>query len=98
MTVNTVSYAFDENSDGLVVAHSQDIPVAWTDWLARKRQEAWNLRHNTEHIHVASVPAIFVHKWLKEGFNAYVEPIKEVVKRLHREGLEDFLATDRRAV
>ena len=47
---------------------------------------------------VATIPAIFVEKWLREGFNVYREPLKEIVKKLHREGLTDFLATERSVV
>jgi hypothetical protein len=80
----------------LVLQHSQDIPKSWRTMLAEMKKESWDNRRNTEHIRVASVPVIFIHKWLQEGFNAYVEPVQEVVKRIRREGLTEFLATEKR--
>lgn len=47
---------------------------------------------------VASIPAIFVHKWLKEGFNIYEAPLHEIVRKLHREELSEFLTTDKRVI
>lgn len=84
------------SDDQLVIQHAQDIPTDWRTMLADMKKEAWDRRRNTEHIRVASVPVIFIHKWLSEGFNAYVEPVEEVVKRIHRDSLTEFLATEKR--
>ena len=96
--VERTSVRFDENADGLVLAHSQDIPTSWTSWVAELRKESWENRKNSEHIHVASIPVVFVHKWLREGFNIYHEPMKEIVKRVHRENLQGFLVTEKKAI
>lgn len=45
---------------------------------------------------VASIPAIFVHKWYKEGFDIDRAPLKEVIARLHRDNLTEFLTTSKR--
>lgn len=45
---------------------------------------------------VASVPAIFVHKALKEGFNFYRAPVKEIVTWLRKNDLTDFITTEKR--
>lgn len=92
------SFAFDEDADGLILAQSQDIPESWADWLAAKRRESWENRKNTEYLHVASIPSIFVTKWLREGFDIWTAPNKEIVKKLHLEDLTGFLATEKRAV
>ena len=84
------------SDDQLVLQHAQEIPEDWRTMLARMKREAWENRRNSEHIRVASVPVIFIHKWLQEGFNAYQEPVQEVVKRLQRDDLTEFLATEKR--
>jgi hypothetical protein len=89
---------FVEDSQGLVLATSQDIPQSWADHIAEIRKASWEARKRTEHVHVASIPTIFVHKWLREGFDAYAAPIREVVARLRNEGLDGFLTTEKRAV
>lgn len=86
-----------EGPDGLTLTHSQDIPPSWSDWLAEEKRRSWENRNKTEMIRVASVPAIFIHQWLLEGFNAYLEPIPEVVKRLQRQDLTAFVATEKQA-
>lgn len=96
--LSTVQNAVRSDVDGDYIVSAQDIPEGWSDWLAQKRRDAWELRNSTEHVHVASVPTIFIHKWLKEGFNAYLAPVKDVVKRLREESLEGFLATEKRAI
>lgn len=94
---NDVSFQFGADQDGLFTTHTQDIDQTFLDRLREKRNDS---AHGPigDWMHVASVPAIFVHKWLREdGFNAYQAPIKDVEARLRREGLEGFLATEKRA-
>lgn len=87
---------FSDSPDGLIVATSQDIPASWATWLGQKRADAWELRNASEHVHVASIPVVFVHKWLREGFNVYHEPVKVIEAKLRRENLTGFLATEKR--
>ena len=96
MQMTDVSFAFDQNADGVFTQHSQDVTKAFLDNLKAKRDAS---AHGPigDMMHVASVPAIFIHKWFKEGFNAYQAPVKDVVARLRREGLDGFLATGKTA-
>jgi hypothetical protein len=95
-TMTDVGFAVDANADGLYTKHHQDIDGGFLDRLRDKRNAS---AHSPigDYMHVASVPAVFIHKWLKEGFNAYQAPVKDVVAKLRADGLEQFLASDKRA-
>lgn len=80
--------------DGLFLQHYQDIPTTFVDFLADKRKALAKERAG-EYLHVASVPTIFVTKWLKEGLNVYTAPVKDVIKRIREEDLEAFLVTEK---
>lgn len=90
-----VSFKIGENSDGLFTAHSQEISQEFIDALKDYRTETSGRRSREFH-RVASIPVVFVHKWLREGFNVYTAPMKEIVKKLHAEGLTAFLTTDKK--
>lgn len=92
-----VSCHIGENTDGLFTAHSQEVSADFLDGLKNHRDATATQRCGEYH-RIASIPIVFVHKWLREGFNVYTEPLKEVVKKLHAEGLTAFLTTDKRVV
>ena len=82
---------------GYVRHRSQDIDDSFLDNLRTKRIETANSRLPDMTL-VASIPAIFVVKWMDEGFNIYREPLKAILKKLADENLGDFLATNRKMV
>jgi hypothetical protein len=85
---------FGENAEGLFLKTTQEIDHDLLDCLKEKRMAS---RERTgELMHVASVPVVLVEKWLREGFNIYQAPAREIVARLQREDLGAFLATTRR--
>ena len=96
MHMTDVSFAFDQNVEGLFTKHHQDIDSGFLGRLRDKRNASAH-SPTGDYMHVASVPAVFIHKWLKEGFNAYQAPVKDVVAKLRADGLEQFLASDKRA-
>lgn len=85
------------NADGVYIQTYQEIPKEFLDELAEHRK-ASSERRTQNFERVASVPAIFVKKWLDEGFNIYREPVKAVVRRLKQQGLDGFLTTERSMV
>jgi hypothetical protein len=95
-TMTDVGFSFGENADGLFTQHHQDIDSGFLGRLRDKRNAS---SHGPigDYMHVASVPVVFIHKWMKEGFNAYQAPLKDVVAKLRAEGLTDFLASDKQA-
>lgn len=50
------------------------------------------------YMHVGSVPVIFINKWKREGFDIFDKNVKfaDIIKRLHAEGLDDFISTNKR--
>lgn len=85
-----------DHEEGLLVNHKQEITQEFIDECADWRKAHGRMTRSKEYHKVADIPVIFVHKWLQEGFNIYQEPLKEVVKKLKREGLDGFLTTEKR--
>lgn len=96
MQMTDVAFTVGSDVDGLHTQHGQDITASFLDNLKAKRNAS---AHGPigDMMHVASVPAIFIHKWFREGFNAYQAPVKDVVARLKAEGLTQFLASEKSA-
>ena len=86
-----------EEDGKLIRATTQDIATDYLSGLSWARLEASN-RRCREMERVFSIPAVFVTKWLAQGFNVYREPLKEIVKKIHQEGVTDFLTTRKRMV
>ncbi|WP_424133843.1 hypothetical protein [Roseomonas chloroacetimidivorans] len=77
------------------INHSQWIDPGFLAQLHEERSLASQQRFG-EMGKVASIPNIFVEKWLREGFDVYRENPKAIQKKLISEGLEHFLATNKR--
>lgn len=89
-------FHFKESPDGLVEVNQQVLTDGFLRGLrdVKKYEERSRyVRRKEELRRVASVPAIIVEKWLKEGFNVYREPARAVVKKCCEEGLDDFVTT-----
>ncbi|WP_120009100.1 hypothetical protein [Teichococcus vastitatis] len=69
-------------------------------WLARLREEEMAMQNQKlgEFVKLGEIPAIFVTKWLGEGFNIFDPNVKarDIQKRLKRGGLEAFMTTRKR--
>lgn len=87
--------AFDENSSGLVIQTFQQIPQEFTDALKRERFDNSQSRVSGEYHRVASIPVVVIDKWMREGFDFYKAPAKEILQRLKREHLDDFITSDK---
>lgn len=85
---------FDENSDGLIVIKSQDIPQWWIDDLKEARFQSKFTPAREMH-RVASVPQAVVEKWLSEGYDVHKEPVAKSVAKLKAEGLDYFVTSDK---
>lgn len=86
---------FEDNADGLLIKRSQEIPEEFISDLKKQKIESTQQRERT-FMHVASIPVIVHEKWLKEGYDCTREPYRETIKRLHREGLDAFIVTNKR--
>lgn len=95
-TLNESASIFRENAlDGLHIEHVQDIPQEFVSQLKGMKADSGSVREK-EFMHVASIPEVIHLKWLKEGYDCTKEPIRETVKKLHREGLDAFHVTNKR--
>jgi len=91
-----VTTDFGENADGLFIKKTQDISTNHLDALKQQRNDSLSQREG-EFMKVASIPAVVVEKWMREGFNILDQNIdgREIVKRLKAENLDAFLTTDK---
>lgn len=70
-------------------------------WLAGMRDDKAESTKKREKnfMHVASIPVIFVNEWKRKGFDILADKNithKDVIRRLREEGLDDFIATNKR--
>jgi hypothetical protein len=95
-TLVGVNTEFGANADGLYRKHTQDIPQHFLDDLKELRDQS-SSRREGEFMRVASIPAVVVEKWLREGFNVLDPNVngKEIVRRLKAENLDAFLTTEK---
>lgn len=87
-----MQWAFQENSEGLVIEKFQEIPQSFRDSLRAQKADSLNTREG-EYMRVASVPEAVVDKWIAEGFDFWNADAREIVAKLARENLDDFITT-----
>lgn len=86
---------FHQDGDRVVREISQHIPQQFLSNLKRQREDSMSVKEG-ELMKVASIPVAVAEKWRREGFDIYRESGKAIIKRLHDEGLDGFLATNKR--
>lgn len=90
------TWSIDENLDGLLIRKDQEITAEFLDGL---KEDRLNSRNKAQDFHkAASIPTVVVEKWMREGFNIFDSNIKaeDILKRLRAEGLDAFIATEKR--
>lgn len=90
-----INTEYKEEVDGAIRKHTQKIPQVFIDELADNRFQMQSKREK-DLMRVASVPTAVIEQWMREGFNAYKAPVREVIKRLREQNLDAFIATDKR--
>ena len=70
------------------VTKQQDIP---DEFLARLRHIEENREPGADMRLCASIPVIFVEKWMREGFNVFQESAEAIEAKLKAENLHAFL-------
>jgi hypothetical protein len=93
--MHDVTEDFHQDGDRVVRQTSQHIPPDFLANLKRQREASMSAKEG-ELMKVASIPVAVAEKWRKEGFDIYREGGKAIIKRLHDEGLDGFLATNKR--
>lgn len=93
--MNEMDFAFGANTDGLFIKKFQDIPDDHMQRLKEAREHSSSNVAGDMH-RVASVPEVVVDKWMRDGFDVYTAPAKEIISRLKAEGLDYFITTTKR--
>lgn len=83
------------DASGYAIHRSQEIPREFTDHLRALRDASLEAPMGNHHL-AASVPAAVHESWLRQGYDCTREPIRKTIQRLHAEGLDAFVATNRR--
>jgi len=96
LTMNNedIKVDFQENTEGLLIQKTQDIPQEHLDYLKAYRADNSSGRMGEYH-RAASIPTIIHEKWLSEGYDCTVEPIRKTLAKLRAEGLDYFITTDK---
>ncbi len=83
---------YHATAEGLVRTSEQELPGTYWEGLQWAREQDAKNRC-PELWRVASVPAIFVEAWMRDGFNIWEETAEAVVKRLRENDLSEFCTT-----
>ena len=83
-----------EGAGDRAIHRTQEIPEDFIQHLKDIRSES--KRPAGEMHHAASVPVAVHELWLRQGFDMFQAPAREIIARLRREGLDDFIVTDKR--
>lgn len=78
----------------LVIERSQDITTEYLDELKAERDASGSKPMGNFH-RFASIPSAVYEKWLREGYDAGKEPARKTLLKLHTEGLDAFITTNR---
>lgn len=92
--ISDIGHKFHSDTSGLLIESVQDIPESFVSQLRGMKADSGSVREK-EFMHVASIPVVVHHKWLKEGYDCTKEPIKETVRRLKAEQLDAFIVTNK---
>jgi hypothetical protein len=93
-TLLDVGWKFEEELDDLFLVKEQYIPDSFLDQLADDRL---NSKQRAGEFHkIAVIPTGVVEMWLKEGFDILRETPQAIIRKLHKDGLEKFIATTKR--
>lgn len=84
----------DDIGGGLVIKHDQFIPDDFVPSLRREREDSLSTPAGEFH-RVASIPTALVDQWKREGFDINVEPVREILKRLHKQQFDGFITSNK---
>jgi hypothetical protein len=75
--------------------HTQEIPRDFLDSLQSERLASAAIRAGELH-RVASVPTAVVEIWQRQGLDFHKMTAREIVAKLHKDGLDSFITTNKR--
>lgn len=86
-------FDFGDNGE-LYKTTTQYIPPSLIEANKKAKMDSMGQREG-EYMRVASIPVAIVEKWQREGFDIFQVDGKEIIKRLHAEGLDGFILTNK---
>lgn len=86
-------FEFGDNGE-LFKTTTQYIPPSLIEQNKKDKIDSASQREG-EYMRVASIPVAIVEKWKREGFDIFQVDGKEIIKRLHAEGLDGFIVTNK---
>jgi hypothetical protein len=89
-----VEFLEGDQETPLIIKRFQDIPQDYLDALAEDRK-ASSGRAGEFH-KACSIPAALHEAWLRQGYDCTKEPVKKTLAKLKAEGLDYFIATEKR--
>jgi hypothetical protein len=89
-----VAFHEGDHQGGLVIQHAQEITSEYLDELKAERAESGSKPTGNFH-RFASIPTAVYEKWLREGYDARKEPARKTLLKLHTEGLDAFITTNK---
>lgn len=92
--LHDININFSENTDGLIIEKSQEIPDWWLKTLKEERDESKHRRTGDFH-RAASIPVSVHELWLSQGYDCTKEPIRKTLAKLKTDGLDAFITTDK---
>lgn len=89
-----VEFLDGDTETPLVIKRFQDIPQDYLDALAEDRKAS---TAKAADFHKAcSIPAAVHEMWLRQGYDCTKEPVRKTIAKLKAEGLDYFIATEKR--
>jgi len=79
----------------LAVKHQQIIPQSFIDDIRREREDSTSTLAGNFH-RVARIPAAVINAWTREGFDWQRAPAREILAKLAKDQLDNFISTKKR--
>ena len=89
-----VEFLDGDSESPLVIKRFQDIPQDYLDALAEDRKAS--TERAADFHKAASIPAALHEMWLRQGYDCTKEPVRKTIAKLKAEGLDYFVATEKR--
>ena len=89
---HTVLHRFGEDADGVYMRRTQYVPDWYLDELRREREDSVSTPAGEMH-RVASIPVVVLEEWAAEGFDYHRAPIEEILARLRKRALDEFITS-----
>lgn len=90
----TVAFHEGNHDTRLVIQRSQEITPEYLDELKAERADSRSKPMGNFH-RFASIPTSVYETWLRSGYDARREPARKTLLKLHTEGLDAFITTNK---